>query len=320
MPKPSNPEKGKMVKKTTIILIAVLGVFCLIILFGIMVISVLLAGSSSDFTTGNGNVAIIPVDGVIQTGGSSSLFGEAVASSTQIVGWIENADRNPSVKAIIFEINSPGGSPVASEEIANAIKATNKTTVAWIREMGTSGAYWVASSCDMIVADRMSITGSIGVISSYLDFSGLMDDYNVTYQRLVSGKYKDIGSPYREMTAEEEALWQQEIDQMHEFFIQEVAQNRKMSIEKTRELATGLFYTGYSAKENGLIDELGGKKEAISYIEQNLGIKARIMEYKKKVSFLDVLSSAFYQGFFYMGRGFGYEISQPHASSISLLT
>src|SRR3989338_6818866 len=106
--------------------------------------------------------------------GSSSFFESATASS-ETIKFIEKADKNPSIKAIILEINSPGGSAVASEEIANAVKKTNKTTVAWIREIGTSGAYWIASSSDHIVASRMSVTGSIGVIASYLEFEGLVD-------------------------------------------------------------------------------------------------------------------------------------------------
>ena len=112
------------------------------------------------------NVAIIPIEGVITADSSSSFFDKSL-SSQDIVELIEKADKNPQIKAIILEINSPGGSAVASEEIADAVKKTNKTTVAWIREVGASGAYWVASSTDHIVASKASITGSIGVIASF---------------------------------------------------------------------------------------------------------------------------------------------------------
>ncbi|MBW2989788.1 S49 family peptidase [Candidatus Woesearchaeota archaeon] len=134
-----------------------------------------------------GNIALIPVKGVIVSEDYRS-FGQEAADSPSIVRFIEEADKNPKIKAIILEINSPGGAPVATEEIASAIESSNKTTVAWIREMGTSAGYWVASSCDKIVASRMSATGSIGAVVSYLDFSGLLDHHNVTYQRLVAGK------------------------------------------------------------------------------------------------------------------------------------
>ncbi|MBI3883795.1 MAG: signal peptide peptidase SppA [Sphingobacteriales bacterium] len=177
---------------------------------------------------------------------------------------------------MLFEINSPGGSAVASEEIANAVKKANKTTVAWIREIGTSGAYWVASSSGHIVANRVSITGSIGVIASYLEFPGLLEHYNITYQRLVSGKYKDIGSPFKEMTPEEKAIFQQNLDTIRDYFVSEVAKNREMSKKDVDKIANGVFYLGAQAKELGLIDELGGKDEAINYIEKKDGIKAEI--------------------------------------------
>ena len=86
-------------------------------------------------------------------------------------------EENKDIKAIVLEINSPGGSAVASDEIASAVKKSNKPTVAVIREAGASGGYWIASSTDHIIANRMSITGSIGVISSYLEFSGLIEKY-----------------------------------------------------------------------------------------------------------------------------------------------
>src|SRR3989338_8536572 len=130
----------------------------------------------------SGNVALIPIDGVIIGTEDSGFLFDGVTSSPEAVEFIEKAEKNPSIKAIILEINSPGGSAVASEEIANAVKKVNKTTVAWVREAGASGAYWVASASDHIVASRMSVTGSIGVIASYLEFPGLLERYNVTYQ------------------------------------------------------------------------------------------------------------------------------------------
>ena len=114
----------------------------------------------------SGNVALIPIDGVIVGDKDSDFLFESVTSSPEAVELIEKANKNPNIKAIILEINSPGGSAVASEEIANAIRKTNKTTVAWIREAGASGAYWVASATDYVVANRASITGSIVVIAS----------------------------------------------------------------------------------------------------------------------------------------------------------
>src|SRR3989338_9125423 len=177
------------------------------IILGLMVLSFILAIFLSlfieeDFENIDGNVAVIEIKGIILAEDADFLFDDG-ASSTDIAKLIRKANENERIKAIIFEINSPGGSAVASDEIANEIKKVNKTTVAWIREVGASGGYWVASSTGHIIANRMSITGSIGVIGSYLEFAGLLDKYNVTYRRMALGKYKDMGSPFKEQTQEE---------------------------------------------------------------------------------------------------------------------
>jgi len=257
-----------------------------------------------DFDFKEGNVALIPIKGVIISE-RYNLFGQEVADSPTIVELIEKADKNPRIKAMIFEINSPGGAPVATEEIARAIESSNKTTVAWIREIGTSAGYWVASSCDKIVASRMSATGSIGATISYLEFSGLLNDYNVTYQRLVAGKYKDIGTPFKELSREEKMLLQNYLDKLYGYFISAIARNRNLSEEKVKELATGMFYLGEEAKEMGLVDILGGKEEAIGIIEQELNITAELVEYKKEPTLADILGSVFSQQSFFIGKGIG---------------
>src|SRR3989344_382548 len=238
--------------------------YAIFILFLLMFISFFAAIIISffignDFELLDGNVALISVDGIIVGGKGDDYFFESVASSPDIIELIEEADENSNIEAIIFEINSPGGSAVASEEIASAIKKINKTTVAWIREVGASGGYWVASSTDYIVANRASITGSIGVIASYLEFPGLLEEYNVTYRRLVSGRYKDIGSPFKEMTEEENAIFQQTLDELRDYFVDEVAKNRNMSRKDVDKIANGLFFLGSQAKGLGFVDELGGK-------------------------------------------------------------
>jgi len=296
-----------MAKTKTIVLFIVLSFFalCFMMLVGFM--SLIFTGSDHS----DGNVAVIPVNGVILSGDSDSFFGSGIASSSVIVDLIEEANENPEVEAIVIEINSPGGSAVASDEIGQAIKNTNKTTVAWIREVGASGGYWVASTCDTIVANRMSITGSIGVISSYLEFSGLLDDYNITYQRMVSGQYKDLGTPWKELTPEERDLLQAELDLIHDFFVDEVAANRNMPIAKVQEAATGMFLTGYEAKNMGLIDILGGKGEVIEYIESNLGIKAELVRYERAPSLFDFLTGIMYKSSFSTGMGIARELSRP---------
>ncbi|MCX8194080.1 MAG: signal peptide peptidase SppA [Candidatus Pacearchaeota archaeon] len=253
------------------------------------------------------NIALIYINGLVLAEESDSIFPYSTTYSSDIIDQIENVMKNKNIKAIIFEINSPGGSAVASSEIAEAIKKAKKEklTVAVIREQGTSGAYWIASACDHVISHPLSITGSIGVLASYLEISGLLERFNITYVNLTAGKYKDIMSPYRELTEEEKEMIQNKLNIIHKTFIKEISENRKLDEDKTKELANGMFYLGSEAKELGLVDALGTREDAINYIEQKLNIKANIKEYKKETSLLDIFSKIQAQNFFWLGRGIG---------------
>lgn len=257
-----------------------------------------------DFESLDGNVALIEVKGPIIVEDGDFLF-QDFASSEEITKLIKRAGRNDKIKAIVFEINSPGGGAVASDEIAAEIKKVNKTTVAWVREIGTSGAYWIASSTDHVVANRMSITGSIGVIASYLGFAGFIEEHNVTYERLVSGKYKDLGSPFKELTPEERMLFQKSLDAVNDYFIDEVAKNRNLSRKEVERLATGQFYLGAEALKLGLVDELGSRDEVKKYVEAQIGQEADFVKYKREKGFLGSFSGVISQSSFFIGEGIG---------------
>ena len=257
-----------------------------------------------DFESLDGNVAVIEITGTIVAQDGSYLF-EDVASSDEITKLIRKAGKNDRIKAIVFEINSPGGSAVASDEIAAEIKKVNKTTVAWIREIGTSGAYWIASSTDHVVANRMSITGSIGVIASYLGFEGFIEEHNITYNRLISGKYKDLGSPFKEITPEERVLFEKSLGSINDYFIDEVAKNRNLNRKDVERLATGQFYLGVDALNLGLVDELGSKDEVKKYIEKQIDGEVDFVNYKTEKGFLGALSGVMSQNSFFIGKGIG---------------
>ncbi len=264
-----------------------------------------------------GNIAVVPINGIISTGDNSDFIGTKATPSEKIVEWIKDADKSKETKAILLEIDSPGGSPVATEEIATAVKNANKTVVAVIREMGASGAFWVATAADYIFASKMSLTGSIGVTGSRLEFSGLLKDYNVTYRQLSSGKYKDAGSPWKEMSIEEQQLFQIMLDSIHSDFISAVAENRKMPVDKVKEIANGFVLTGAQAKELGLIDAIGNKEDAIKYIEQQLNITAKTYELKPSKSiFEEILGVSSYN----IGRGIGTELTQASVESTVKIT
>lgn len=252
-----------------------------------------------------GNVAIIPLDGAIMVHSGQVFGGEAVVSSSDIIGFIQEAEQNPQIKAIILVINSPGGSAVASDEIAASVKNAEKPVVALIREVGASGGYWVASAADYVVANRMSITGSIGVISSYLEFSGLLNDYNITYQRMIAGKYKDLGTPFKGLAADERNILQEKLNLIHGYFIEGVAENRGLDVNSVRKIATGEFYLGIEALKLGLVDELGDMATAEYYLRSNYGLESvEPVIYQRELGFLDLLASVFADFSFDVGRGF----------------
>ena len=185
------------------------------------------------------------------------------------------------------------------------IKKVDKPTVAFIREVGASGGYWVASACDYIIADPFSITGSIGVLSTSLNVADLLKRYNVTYEELKGGKYKDIGTPYREMREDERALLQQRIDMIHNAFISEIAKNRNMPYEKAVEVSTGIFYLGTQAKTLGLVDQVGNQDDVEEYLKHVLNATdIDYVQYLKPTGFLEQLAGVISEGFFYIGKGF----------------
>src|SRR3989338_1428574 len=198
-----------------IIVWSIIGIVLVFVLVIALLVALIPSGTSSasspSFSFGKASVAKIYIQGEIVGDDGGILFAEQLASSTQIREQLKSAAEDPSISAILLEINSPGGSAVASREIADVVAQLEKPTVAVIREVGASGGYWIASATDYVVADELSITGSIGVLASSLNLAWLLDDYNVTYEQLNGGKYKDIGTPLRKMTDEERILLESKI-------------------------------------------------------------------------------------------------------------
>jgi protease-4 len=261
-----------MERKTLFYIVA--GVF-IVSLFG-----VLAALANIDLDTeslGTATAQRIPISGTITTTGQQSLFSNAVGSQT-IADKIDAANEDPNVEAVVLEINSPGGAPVASHEIVRAVDRLDKPVVAQIREAGASGAYWIASAADYVVADPVSITGSVGVVGSYLEFSGLLDDYNVSYQRFVAGEYKDLGSPFKNVSEDEEALFQEKIDLLGEYFLEDVVENRGLTPEQEARVATAQIFVGVESVEAGLVDELGGRQVTKQYLERTMNRSVKVKD------------------------------------------
>ena len=226
------------------------------------------------------------------------------------------------LRCVIFEINSPGGAVVASKEIADAVRNAGMHTVAWIRDLGASGAYWVASACERIVADPCSGVGSIGVIGSHLEISELMKKYGVRYEGFKSAEFKDMGVPFRKTTTREKKVLQEHIDDLHNFFVTSVAEYRGMDKKAMSKLADGRVFMGEEARKLGLVDRLGGREEAIRQCEIAGNFKHMfvldIEDFREELLF--AVQSLFSEAPAGVGRGFARELLQRarYGSSFSL--
>lgn len=247
-------------------------------------------------------VAVIPIYGVIVSENiKTDFFNLERTTPKQIRKFIDEVKKDTSIKAVIFDIDSPGGAVVPSAEIADMVKRLNKTKYAVISEVGTSGAYWAASSADKVIASPLSITGSIGVSSSYLDFSGLMEKYGVNYNQLAAGELKEIGSPFTELSKEQRAVLERKIKIIHGYFLNDVKNNRKLSDEDINKISSAEFYLGTEAKELGLVDVLGDKQTAVDILKKQFNATdVQLIEYKEPEGLLNLLTKV---SSFYIGKG-----------------
>jgi protease-4 len=234
------------------------------------------------------------------------MFGSE-SGADDIAKQIKRAGEDSSVKAIILRINSPGGSAAASQELHEEVRKArenDKIVVASMSDVAASGGYYVACGADKIVANPGTITGSIGVIFSQLQYSELLEKYGVRSNVIKSGKYKDIGSPLRNMTEEERQILQEMIDDVYSQFVHAVAEGRQMNESEVLELADGRIFTGRQAKELGLVDELGNFQDAVDLAAELAGIKGKpkMVEYGKK--------SPFESFFGLFGRELGHGIAE----------
>jgi protease IV len=218
-------------------------------------------------------VARIPVQGVLTTtsGGFEGL--EYGTAADQVVASIADADADEAIQAILIDVDSPGGTPVAGDEIAQALHEAQKPTVAVVRDMGTSAAYWASVGADYIIASPVSDVGSIGVTMSYTELAGANDEEGSRWIGIASGEHKDAGNPERTLTEDEQAYFQAQVDAVHEYMVDRIATFRPtLSRGEYADLADGRAYLGSEALKHKLIDGVGGIAEARAYLAQVLGV------------------------------------------------
>ncbi len=212
-------------------------------------------------------VAVLNIDGEITTQSiPPSLFSEGKPGSEEIAETIKSLEDRNDIGAVVIVVNSPGGSVVASREIYNAIKNLSKPKVVYFREVAASGAYYLSTPADYIISDPDAITGSIGVITEFSDFSDLLGNLGINFTAIKSGSSKDIGSSTRHMSEKEKQIIQHMVDEVFDEFKTVVIENRgdKLNMQKFNEILDGRIVLGRDAKEIGLVDAIGTKQDAIN--------------------------------------------------------
>jgi len=236
-----------------------------------------------DFS-GEDRIALIRIEGVI-------------LDAQETLGELKKFSENPTVKAIVLRIDSPGGGVVPSQEIYDAVRRvrtkSNKAVIASMGSVAASGGYYIAAATDRIVANPGTLTGSIGVIMEMANVEGLLQKIGVEGVVVKSGKYKDVGSPLRKMSDEERGLLQAVMDDVHKQFIEAVAEGRSLEVPEVQALADGRIFTGRQAKAAKLVDELGNLDDAIQLAADVVGIEGepKVIEQRRRFSIRELLES-----------------------------
>lgn len=257
-------------------------------------------GSGGDMGLAFGDaVAIVRVEGPIVPGEAPppGPFGggsAGVAYSQTVIDYLEQADENEDVKAVILYVESPGGSVFASDEIYLQIKKMNKPIIAAMGSVAASGGYYVSAPTDEIWASPHTLTCSIGVIMQIPNVEEFAEEYGITLEVVKSGRFKDTGNPFREFTEADRALLQALIDEAYDAFVAIVVEGRDMDEEKVRNLADGRICSGKQAQEMGLVDHLGYLPAVIERAAElgHIEGEPRVIEYGKTAGFFESLSTA----------------------------
>lgn len=215
-----------------------------------------------------------------------------ILDSRATVDELETYGDDPLVKAIVLRLDTPGGGVAPSQEIYNAVKRVrldkHKTVVASMGNVAASGGYYIAVASDRILANPGSLTGSIGVVMQLANLENLMNTIGVKNIVIKSGRYKDVGSPFRMMGEEDRQLLQSVLDDAHRQFIEAVAAGRSLDAADVEALADGRIFTGQQAKDVLLVDDLGDLTDAVKLAADMSGLQSPpVVETPRPYSFRD---------------------------------
>ena len=215
-----------------------------------------------------------PRIGVVDLKGPIGM-GRGSVEAEPVLKLLRRYGDDTEMKAVVVRIDSPGGAVATSQEILDGLRrlAEDKVVVCAMGNLAASGGLLVAMGCDRIVAEPGTLTGSIGVISTFPNVRGLLHKLDVEMNTVTAGKMKDAGSPFREFSASDRAFWQDLADRIHRQFILAVAEGRDLPVEQVERFADGRVMTGEQAAELGLVDELGGFQDAVDLAKEMAGLR-----------------------------------------------
>lgn len=228
-------------------------------------------------TTGRTSVALVNIDGTIFSGeGGGMIPGEGgVLSAEDIASAIDDAVDDDDIRAIVVRINSPGGSATASETIRYALVRAHekgKPVIVSMASLAASGGYWIATAGDHIFAQGTTLTGSIGVVGGKFDVAELSKKLDVTWDGVMIGKNAGMFSPATPFGPSELARINVMMDDVYAQFVDLVAKGRKMKPDAVEKIAKGRVWTGSQGRAIGLVDEIGGLRDAVSYTAKTLNV------------------------------------------------
>lgn len=236
----------------------------------------------------NSNVAIIPIEGTIKKRnyGLDALSG--ARTTLDIAEDIKKAESDPNIHAILFNVDSPGGTVAGTKELADLIKSTNKPTVAYADGMMCSAAMWLASAADYIIGYDTSTIGSIGVIMTHQDWSKAEEEAGLKTTHIYAGKYKAYGNSSEPLSDESREYIQTTIDKLYTMFVNDIAENRNLKVSYVLEnIATAATFLAEEAKDLKLIDAVGNFQDALQIAQQLGGDKMTLEELQEKVEALE---------------------------------
>ncbi len=285
-----------------ILLSVIIGFFLPVCACGVLFVSMVssaglagIDGGSSQTSVGTGNaVAIVRVEGAITHGDNtnSGLNQATGAVSGVVIDDLRAAENDPTVKAIVLRVDSPGGTVTGSAQIHEVIEEIEKPIVVSMGGLAASGGYYISAPTDYIFARADTWTGSIGVISQLINAEELIKEIGVEVTLITSAENKGLGNMWVDLTPEQAAIFQTLVDESFDGFVQIVSNGRNLTHEEVLVIADGRIYSGRQALENGLVDELGNFADAISKAAELGGISEnpRIVEYEHIPSFSQLLS------------------------------